>query len=74
MPFYHESNAVVSEPRLIRQKCFLDFGFGFYTTANPKQAIAFDEKIYKRRKAGGRIVNIYEIDEMKIFSEMRRDL
>lgn len=48
---------------------FLDFGFGFYTTTNPKQEIAFGEKIYKRRKAGGRIVNIYEVDETKIFSE-----
>lgn len=32
MLLYHGSNVVVSEPKLIQQNRFLDFGFGFYTT------------------------------------------
>ena len=31
MILYHGSNLVVSEPKLIQQNRFLDFGFGFYT-------------------------------------------
>ena len=69
MILYHGSNVVVSEPKLIQQNRFLDFGFGFYTTTNKKQAIGFADKVYKRRKDGGRIVNIYEIDEQKAFTE-----
>lgn len=69
MILYHGSNVVVSEPKLIQQNRFLDFGFGFYTTTNKKQAIGFADKVYKRRKAGDRIVNIYEIDEQKAFAE-----
>ena len=34
MILYHGSNLVVSEPKLIQQNRFLDFGFGFYTTTN----------------------------------------
>ena len=69
MILYHGSNEVVPEPKLIQQNRFLDFGFGFYTTTNKKQAIGFADKVYKRRKDGGRIVNIYEIDEQKAFAE-----
>ena len=69
MILYHGSNVVVSEPKLIRQNRFLDFGFGFYTTTNKKQGVSCAEKVYRRRKEGGRIVNIYEIDEQKAFSE-----
>lgn len=69
MILYHGSNVVVSQPKLIRQNRFLDFGFGFYTTTNKNQAIAFADKVYKRRKEGDRIVNIYEIDEQLAFSE-----
>lgn len=36
MILYHGSNVVVSEPKLILQNRFLDFGFGFYTTTNQK--------------------------------------
>ncbi len=69
MILYHGSNVVVSEPRLIRQNRFLDFGFGFYTTTNKSQAVAFADKVSKRRKENGKIVSIYEIDEQKAFLE-----
>ena len=69
MILYHGSNVVVSRPKLIQQNRFLDFGFGFYTTTNKKQAIGFANKVYKRRKSGDRIVTVYEINEQKAFAE-----
>lgn len=68
MILYHGSNLVISEPKLIRQNRFLDFGFGFYTTTNKEQAISFADKVTKRRKNGHRAVSIYEIDENTAFS------
>lgn len=69
MILYHGSNVIVSEPKLIPQNRFLDFGFGFYTTTNKIQAIGFAEKVTKRRKEGNSEVSIYEIDETLAFSE-----
>lgn len=69
MILYHGSNLTVSEPRLIVQNRFLDFGFGFYTTTNRVQAISFAKKVANRRKEGIPTVNIYEIDEEKAFKE-----
>lgn len=69
MILYHGSNVVVSAPKLVPQNRFLDFGFGFYTTTNKVQAIAFADKVYKRRGTGARIVNIYEFDEKAAFAE-----
>lgn len=69
MILYHGSNVVVSKPRLIQQNRFLDFGFGFYTTTNRLQAIAFADKVYKRRREGGKVVSIYELNEQTAFEE-----
>ena len=69
MILYHGSNLVVSEPKLVTQNRFLDFGYGFYTTTNKAQAIGFADKVTKRRKDGTPTVSIYEIDEEKAFAE-----
>lgn len=69
MILYHGSNLTVSEPKLIAQNRFLDFGYGFYTTTNKTQAIGFADKVTKRRKDGSPTVSIYEIDEAKVFAE-----
>ena len=69
MILYHGSNLVVSEPKLIQQNRFLDFGFGFYTTTNKVQAISFADKVTKRRQNGQRTVSMYEIDENTAFLE-----
>lgn len=69
MILYHGSNVIVSEPKLIEQNRFLDFGFGFYTTTNKTQAIGFADKVTKRRKDGEKAVTIYEIDEARAFEE-----
>lgn len=69
MILYHGSNLMVSEPKLVVQNRFLDFGYGFYTTTNKVQAIGFADKVTKRRKEGTPTVSIYEIDEAKAFAE-----
>ena len=69
MILYHGSNVTVSEPRLVEQNRYLDFGYGFYTTTNKTQAIGFADKVTKRRKSGEATVSIYEIDEGKAFAE-----
>ena len=69
MILYHGSNVTVSEPRLVEQNRYLDFGYGFYTTTNKTQAIGFADKVTKRRKSGERTVSIYEIDEVRAFAE-----
>ncbi len=62
MILYHGSNVVVEQPKLIEQNRFLDFGYGFYTTTNEKQAESFAQKVIIRR-GGTPIVNVYEFDE-----------
>lgn len=52
---------VVSKPRLIHQNRFLDFGFGFYTTNNRVQAVAFAKKVYRRRRGGGENGQDYDL-------------
>lgn len=69
MILYHGSNLIVSEPKLVEQNRFLDFGYGFYTTTNKMQAVGFADKVTKRRKEGIPSVSVYEIDEAKAFSE-----
>lgn len=69
MIIYHGSNVIVEQPRLIRQNRFLDFGFGFYTTTNKEQAIAFADKVKRRRHGGEKSVSIYEIEEGRAFSQ-----
>lgn len=69
MILYHGSNLIVSEPKLVAQNRFLDFGYGFYTTTNKTQAIGFADKVTKRHKEGIPTVSIYEIDEKNAFEE-----
>lgn len=69
MILYHGSNLTVSEPKMVVQNRFLDFGHGFYTTTNKVQAIGFADKVTRRRKEGIPTVSVYEIDETKAFAE-----
>ena len=69
MVLYHGSNMTVSEPKLVEQNRFLDFGYGFYTTTNKEQAVGFADKVTKRRREGIRTVSVYELDEKMAFSQ-----
>ena len=68
MIVYHGSNVVVSEPKLVAQNRNLDFGFGFYTTTNKTQAIAFADKVFRRRQEGDSVISIYEFDAQAAFA------
>jgi len=57
----------VEKPAILAPNRFLDFGAGFYTTVNKKQAAEFAQKVAHRRKTGTPTVNIYELDEESAF-------
>jgi hypothetical protein len=59
---YHGSNVVVDEPKLLPQTRTLDFGPGFYTTANRDQAVAFARKVMIRTSSRHAFVSLYEYD------------
>ncbi|MGD9567074.1 MAG: DUF3990 domain-containing protein [Sedimentibacter sp.] len=62
MIVYHGSDIVVEKPVLLTPKRTLDFGPGFYTTANKVQAISFAQKVMLRNESKTKAVSMYEID------------
>lgn len=70
MILYHGSNVVVECPKLIEQNRFLDFGYGFYTTANKAQAENFAKKVVVRR-GGKPILNEYEFNEIALNNSLK---
>ena len=68
MILYHGSNVEVAEPRIVRPVRTLDFGPGFYTTANRKQAENFALRITSKRGTGFAIVSRYEFEETSLAS------
>lgn len=66
MIVYHGSDVVVEKPILLTPKHTLDFGAGFYTTTNKKQAISFAHKVMLRNDSQTKAVSTYEIDFDKI--------
>ncbi len=63
MILYHGSSAIVKLPNLELSRKSLDFGSGFYTTVNRKQAVEFAKKTAVRKRQANCFVSIYEIDE-----------
>jgi hypothetical protein len=62
MTLFHGGSSTVEIPNLSLSRKNLDFGVGFYTTANKEQAIAFAEKVMLRKKQNSRIVSVYNFD------------
>jgi hypothetical protein len=62
MILFHGSSVIVENPNLSLSRKNLDFGGGFYTTANKEQAIAFAEKVMIRKKQNSRAVSVYNFD------------
>ena len=71
MLLYHGSNVTVEAPRIIQSQRTLDFGEGFYTTTNKRQAEVFAQKVFARRKTGAATINIYEIDFESVSRELQ---
>jgi hypothetical protein len=70
MILYHGSNVVVERPKMILQTSTLDFGTGFYTTTNKKQAISFADKVMTRTKSNTQFVSLYRFDIEKAGREL----
>jgi len=60
MKLYHGSNQVIATPKLLKPTHPMDFGQGFYTTANYFQAVAFAKKVVRWR-GGSPTVSVYEL-------------
>ena len=67
MVVYHGSNLIVEKPRLLQQNRTLDFGSGFYTTTNQRQAEEFAIKVFLRSKKGTGVVSSYDFDSESCF-------
>ncbi|MDR0307021.1 MAG: DUF3990 domain-containing protein [Chitinispirillales bacterium] len=63
MLVYHGSNHIVEKPQIIPGSKFLDFGVGFYTTTNKKQAERWAQKVSARREPKRQLISTYEVDE-----------
>jgi hypothetical protein len=63
MILYHGGSVTVEIPDLSLSRKNLDFGAGFYTTANKEQAVAFAEKVMIRKKQNARSVSVYNFDD-----------
>ena len=62
---YHGSNVEVSNPKILINGYYKDFGYGFYTTFNKDQAVNFAEKVTARRETGISCVSMYETAELE---------
>ena len=65
MLLYHGSNLTIEKPLLLPASHPTDFGTGFYTTTNYKQAIDFANRIVRLR-GDIAVVNIYEFSEKEM--------
>lgn len=63
MLLYHGSNTQVEKPQIIISNRALDFGSGFYTTSDKKQAERWAKLQALRRKKGSPVLSVYEFDE-----------
>lgn len=66
MILYHGSNVEVKEPRLLKNQRELDFGKGFYTTTNLKQATSWAIRTAARLRQTNAFVSVYELDDEKM--------
>jgi len=71
MLVYHGSDVVVEKPQILTPNRTLDYGSGFYTTMNLKQAESFAFNVLRRNEEKGHpTVSYYEIDYDRIMREL----
>ncbi len=71
MKVYHGSTICVSEPKLLSASRRLDFGSGFYTTTNLRQAKRWAQIKMRRFQSETAIVSIYEADNVFAAKDLR---
>ena len=62
MIIYHGSIFPVETPKILKSERMLDFGEGFYTTSNKKQAERWSEIVAVRRRSNTRFITEYEFN------------
>jgi hypothetical protein len=65
---YHGSNVIVSNPKILVNGFYKDFGYGFYCTKFEKQA-----QRWAISKRGDSVVNLYRYEENQLLSVMSFD-
>jgi len=70
MEIYHGSLVVVDKPEIRKSDRFLDFGYGFYTTASQVQASRWGEKLRLRVGEQKSFISVYDFD----YEKAKRDL
>jgi len=71
MLLYHGSDVIVKKPKILKSNRYLDFGAGFYTTGNKKQALRWAKKVAKRNDTEQFFVSIYEFNERDAFKDLQ---
>jgi len=66
MLLYHGTNIQFDVPKIIVPNRALDFGIGYYTTSDRKQAENWAKIVVKRRNNGTPILNIYEFETLNL--------
>ncbi|GHV26188.1 hypothetical protein AGMMS4952_05700 [Spirochaetia bacterium] len=69
MTLYHGSNTIVETPDLTHTFKTLDFGKGFYTTSNKRQAVNFTLRVIERH-GGKRILNTYNFEKNEAYAKL----
>jgi hypothetical protein len=59
---YHGSDILVTNPKIIQPVRALDFGQGFYTTTNIKQAESFAKKVQDRNGSAETHISIFTLN------------
>jgi len=59
---YHGSDILVKVPKIIQPVRALDFGQGFYTTTNIRQAESFAKKVQDRNDSVETHISVYTLD------------
>ena len=62
MIVYHGSTIPIDVPKILKSERMLDFGEGFYTTLNRKQAERWAERVAEKRKLNTQVITEYEFD------------
>jgi len=71
MKVYHGSTICVSEPKLLSASRRLDFGSGFYTTTDLRQAKRWAQIKMRRSQSEKAIVSIYDANEVFAAKDLR---
>jgi hypothetical protein len=69
MIIYHGSTMPIQIPKILKNERMLDFGIGFYTTANKEQANRWAEIVTNRRETTTRVITEIELKVRELYNQ-----